>query len=480
MLTNDARLIEQPFKIPFIAAVAFYGNDVNPEIATEALARVTTRAQEMLNAGQWKGFKLLLRFLACLQPIFEGDGVFTFLGQLFDTVVDLQSANENDVVGIELVKIILLTIPYAIVSGGVRFQEQAQELLNNTGIVAGNMVPMEALIHAYAADSEQKPLAYHSVLGLLQTQLVNESENGWAFKFIPRFDPYVLRKTVGDDSLPTAPQLHPFPTFTIPSPVNPGSKPLFPEAYFSLYRNQDVDTVPKTGDIAGSLIRDAIVDTIDQLDFNRDICAKFLVEVDCYWADEVTFAPRSVPVDHFGEHAEKGRYKSEDMIIDAIFSQLFKLPTPEHKLVYYHSLITQCCKIAPAAIAPSLGRAIRALYKHLDTMDLELANRFLDWFSHHLSNFEFRWRWGEWYVSMHRSLFAILIPPRVEDVNLSDLHPKKAFIIATLDREIRLSFAKRIRSTVPQPMHALIPERLDEDNSPDFKYENMRQWPPWR
>jgi len=53
------------------------------------------------------------------------------------------------------------------------------------------------------------------------------------------------------------------------------------------------------------------------------------------------------------------------------------------------------------------------------------------------------------------------------------LHPKKAFVIAVLDKEIRLSFAKRIRSTVPLEMHPLIPERLDEDNSPDFKYDNV-------
>jgi nuclear cap-binding protein subunit 1 len=40
-----------------------------------------------------------------------------------------------------------------------------------------------------------------------------------------------------------------------------------------------------------------------------------------------------------------------------------------------------------------------------------------------------------------------------------------------------LSFAKRIRSTLPDQMHALIPERLDADNSPDFKYDNQRMFP---
>lgn len=61
------------------------------------MKRVGARAQQALDAGEWKEFKLLLRFFACLQPLYSDDGVFTLLGQLFDTVVDLQSANENDV-----------------------------------------------------------------------------------------------------------------------------------------------------------------------------------------------------------------------------------------------------------------------------------------------------------------------------------------------------------------------------------------------
>lgn len=104
-------IVEQPFKIPFVAAVAYYANDVKPEITIEAMKRVSDRAQAALNAGEWKEFKLLLRFFACLQSLYEDDGVFTFLGQLFDTVVDLQSANENDVSGLQDIRCSLLTKP---------------------------------------------------------------------------------------------------------------------------------------------------------------------------------------------------------------------------------------------------------------------------------------------------------------------------------------------------------------------------------
>ena len=65
---------------------------------------------------------------------------------------------------------------------------------------------------------------------------------------------------------------------------------------------------------------------------------------------------------------------------------------------------------------------------------------------------------------------------RIEDVTSSDLHPKKAFIIAALDKEIRLSFAARIRKTVPEEYHHLISQELDADKSPDFKYDDPREY----
>ena len=149
------------------------------------------------------------------------------------------------------------------------------------------------------------------------------------------------------------------------------------------------------------MIRDTIVDTINILHFNRTAAAKFLIELDCYWAPE-TFVKRATPFDKLGDVSSAGKstWKPEDMAVDAIFSQILLLPNASHKLVYYHSVITESCKIAPAAIAPSLGRAIRFLFKNMGSMDLELMARFMDWFSHHMSNFEFRWKWTEWLVTL--------------------------------------------------------------------------------
>ena len=60
---------------------------------------------------------------------------------------------------------------------------------------------------------------------------------------------------------------------------------------------------------------------------------------------------------------------------------------------------------------------------------------------------------------------------RVEDVSRPPADPKKAFIIGALEKEIRLSFAARIRGTVPEPYRDLIPSSKEQD-IPPFKYQS--------
>ena len=93
----DDRVVEQPFKIPFIAAIVLVVNPSKPELAQEILEKAGTVIQERLEVGAWREVKLVLRFLGCLQGLLEGDGVFPILEELFSRAVDLQTASSEDV-----------------------------------------------------------------------------------------------------------------------------------------------------------------------------------------------------------------------------------------------------------------------------------------------------------------------------------------------------------------------------------------------
>ncbi|RAO72065.1 uncharacterized protein BHQ10_008077 [Talaromyces amestolkiae] len=461
--------LEQPFKIPFIAAVVLVINTLKPDFAAEVLKKTSSTAQDALNAGIWRDVKLLVRLLGCLQGLLEGDGVFVILEDLFSRAVDLQTTSSEDSLGLELVKIILVTIPYIMASSATGFESQATALLEKTEIIASTPHALEALVTPFTFDSEiSEPL--QSFIGLLQTQLQDESANrSWELKCLPRpwkslelptkkQEAVTEAEGEGEDKMEETLSLenatkHPLPAVAVPDPVKNGPRAIYPEVYYSVYLEQDLETVPGSGEITSTLLRDALVDTINIMDFNRMAVAKFLIDVDCYFAPDI-FVKRATPFDKLREFpTDKPTWKPEDVAVDAVFSQLFQLPAPEHKLVYYHSVLTECCKIAPAAIAPSLGRAIRFLYRNLERFDVDLVSRFLDWFSHHLSNFGFTWKWTEW----------------IDDLQLPEIHPKMAFITGALDKEIRLSFAQRIKGTLPEPYQHLITEGKEQD-TPEFKY----------
>ena len=279
-------------------------------------------------------------------------------------------------------------------SSATGFETQALALLDKTDIIALTPHAFESLVDPFIPDGSGDGSFSQSALSLLQKNMQDEAKKSWELACLPR--PWkAVRSDEEEDPLLIV-QKHPFPEVVVPERVQTGPRSVFPEMYSSVYTEQDIETVPPPSDVAALLLRDALTDTINILDYNRNATARFLIDVDCYFAPN-TFVKRATPFDKLRDlSADRPTWKPEDVVVDAAFSQLFQLPSAEHKLVYYHSVLTEACKIAPAAIAPSLGRAIRFLYRNVDKTDLELADRFLDWFAHHLSNFGFTWKWTEW------------------------------------------------------------------------------------
>jgi nuclear cap-binding protein subunit 1 len=336
-----------------------------------------------------------------------------------------------------------------------QFKQKAAEIMDKTDIIASEPHALQALVDPYHPEGDDmSPAASSNLCMLLQKQLQAEAAKDWELACLPRPWQMPLEDVETQDKLANAPK-HALPAITIPAKVVAGPRPLFPEIYLSVYADQEVDSVPPTSMIASSLIRDSLVDTVNILNFNRNATARFLMDIDSYFA-EGTFVKRATPFDELRNQPDgRSTWKPEDVAVDTVFSLLFQLPTPECKLVYYHSVLTEACKLAPAAIAPSLGRAIRYLYRNNSRLDMELSSRIVDWFSHHLSNFGFTWKWAEW----------------SDDAGLPDFNAHKWFLNGALDKEIRLSFAQRIQKTLPDAYQHLIgPEK--EQDVPEYKYKN--------
>lgn len=210
------------------------------------LEKLAQTAQRQLKAGHWTSFKHTLRFLACIQDLFSDLGIFGTLKELFERTIDLQSESPDDVLGLELVKIILLTIPYALASGAAGLDNDVQDLLEKTEIVASAPHSQLGLVEPYYAPEESTELpACPTALSCLQTQLQNEAAKGWPLKCIPRFKSQDKSGPTNGDAEdmkiePTEPTKHAFPAFTIPSSVNPGPKTLFPEVFFSMFAGQEI------------------------------------------------------------------------------------------------------------------------------------------------------------------------------------------------------------------------------------------------
>jgi hypothetical protein len=194
------------------------------------------------------------------------------------------------------------------------------------------------------------------------------------------------------------------PTFTFPSPAVPvyvaaSTLKLFPD-----------ETVPASDDPAGYQLMALVRDIMTVFNANRHEGAKVLLDLNNgVWVTGggKWFKSKGKDADELGR-ALPGTWIMEHILLETLLSMLFASPQSELKSVYFTSLLVELCKISPGTVAPAMGKCVRRLYAGLGAaaddptapvrLDAEGVRRFGEWFSAHLSNFNFSWRWPEWCV----------------------------------------------------------------------------------
>ncbi|XP_017383338.1 nuclear cap-binding protein subunit 1 isoform X3 [Cebus imitator] len=154
-----------------------------------------------------------------------------------------------------------------------------------------------------------------------------------------------------------------------------------------------------------------------------------------HWKERKTCAAQLV------SYPGKNKIPLNYHIVEVIFAELFQLPAPPHIDVMYTTLLIELCKLQPGSLPQVLAQATEMLYMRLDTMNTTCVDRFINWFSHHLSNFQFRWSWEDWSDCLSQDPES----------------PKPKFVREVLEKCMRLSYHQRILDIVPPTFSALCP-----------------------
>jgi nuclear cap-binding protein subunit 1 len=135
-------------------------------------------------------------------------------------------------------------------------------------------------------------------------------------------------------------------------------------------------------------------------------------------------------------------YEFDGLLAEVLFGQMLRLPRPQFKPIMYATLMVDLCKLR-RTFPRGMSGCMRECFARMNVMDPHLRLRLAEWLAYHLSNFEYIWPWDRW-------AHVLKAPP---------FDGQRRFVVALLNRLMRLSYWERVQSVLPEAIRPLLPPK---------------------
>eukprot|EP00090_Calanus_glacialis_P015780 TRINITY_DN2485_c0_g1_i1.p1 TRINITY_DN2485_c0_g1~~TRINITY_DN2485_c0_g1_i1.p1 ORF type:complete len:790 (+),score=272.47 TRINITY_DN2485_c0_g1_i1:36-2405(+) len=394
-------------------------NTKNYNFGGECVELLVKSTKDCLKGCRWSSARYLLRFLADLvncHVVSAGS-----LLQLLDNFVD--AALEEGVPQVRrdwFAYSVLSALPWV---GRELYEKKESELDRMLGSLEGYIKRRRKIHHsALRVFLSDHPHPQEEYLDCLWHQIKRLRSDMWIEKHIIR--PYLAFDSVLCEALQ-----HNL-SGLVPPPHHPSTLYPLPTVVFRMFDYTDCPEgpiLPGQHSIERWLIEEQLTHILMAGYKERKECAAQLL---------------SYPL--------KNKIPLEYIIVEVMFGQIFRLPNPLCLEIAYGSILIELCKLQPSTMPQVLAQATELLYERIGVMNVACFDRFVTWFSYHLSNFQFRWSWDDW----------------DEALTQDPEQPKAKFIREVLQKCLRLSYSQRVTDIVPESFSGFLPDKPD----PLFKF----------
>uniref|UniRef100_W6NQB7 Nuclear cap-binding protein subunit 1 n=1 Tax=Haemonchus contortus TaxID=6289 RepID=W6NQB7_HAECO len=328
------------------------------------------------------------------------------------------------------VYVVLRVLPWI----GLELSEKKKDELDNILEGASKYVEGRRKVHLKMLQvwSSSSPHEQEDYLDCLLAQIKSLQSAGWKEKQIARH--YVAFDAALQDALQ-----HNLPSFSPPIHREDSNYPL-PMVVFRLF---DYADCPEDGTVLPG----------------AHSIERFLIEEELNWIIEFNASDRKICAQELTNYARGANVPIAYMILEVLFSQLFRLPLPPQPTGFYGPVLLDLCRVQSSTMPQVLAQAAELLYQRAATMQPLCLDRLVDWFSFHLSNFGFRWSWNDW----------------KDCVTADRWDAKKIFAREVIERCRRLSYYGQLKEFLPTSFAAMIPPppdvvcKFDDENQPGYE-----------